>query len=169
MPVRLRDIWQAATRVEHSLRALVDPKRVAGHDNTSADTATEPSDAEMAAARHGCASAWSSGARACLLAVRFVPAALARQQGSSVLILRGVASAGHLTAQLIRCHEQAKHAMGEADLAQRAKVLRRIAAEVQTAGAKAGEVFVDTVTPGTPRGPRAPSRSRAGRRRREPQ
>ncbi|MDB0542748.1 hypothetical protein LBW62_16325 [Ralstonia solanacearum] len=128
-----RDIWQAATHVEQGLRALVDPKRAAGPGNTSAGTAAQ----RLEQQREG------------LLALPSdVPAALARQQGSSALILRGVASAGHLTAQLIRCHEQAKHAMGEADLAQRAKALRRIAAEVQTAGAKAGEVFVDTVTLG---------------------
>ncbi|MCL9843950.1 type III effector protein with ppr repeats [Ralstonia solanacearum] len=143
-----RDIWQAAARIEHSLRALVDPKRVAGHGGTSADTAAEPSDAEMAAAADSAAQRLEQRREGLLALPSDVPAALARQQGSSVLILRGVASAGHLTAQLIRCHEQAKHAMGEADLAQRAKVLRRIAAEVQTAGAKAGEVFVDTVTLG---------------------
>ncbi|RIJ84932.1 hypothetical protein ACPEAN_18350 (plasmid) [Ralstonia solanacearum] len=156
-----RDIWQAATRVEHSLRALVDPKRVAGHDNTSADTATEPSDAEMAAVAGTAAQRLEQRREGLLALPSDVPAALARQQGSSVLILRGVASAGHLTAQLIRCHEQAKHAMGEADLVQRAKVLRRIAAEVQTAGAKAGEVFVDTVTLGDTPGSASANREAA--------
>lgn len=44
------DIWAAATRVEHRLRALVDPKAVTGQGMTSAGTAEEPSDAAMAAA-----------------------------------------------------------------------------------------------------------------------
>lgn len=62
--------------------------------------------------------------------------------------MRGIAAAGRLTAELIRCHERAAPAMGEANLAQRAKALGKIAAEVQAAGAKAGEAFVDTVTLG---------------------
>lgn len=60
------DIWAAATRVEHRLRALVDPKAVTGQGMTSAGTAEEPSDAAMAAPPTWPRCAWSSGARACL-------------------------------------------------------------------------------------------------------
>lgn len=60
------DIWAAATRVEHRLRALVDPKAVTGQGMTSAGTAEEPSDAAMARPPTWPRCAWSSGARACL-------------------------------------------------------------------------------------------------------
>ncbi|APF90129.1 hypothetical protein HI806_19790 (plasmid) [Ralstonia solanacearum] len=142
------DIWAAATRVEHRLRALVDPKAVTGQGMTSAGTAEEPSDAAMAAAADMAALRLEQRREGLLALPPGVPAALTRKQARSALLLRGIAAAGRLTAELIRCHERAAPAMGEANLAQRAKALGKIAAEVQAAGAKAGEAFVDTVTLG---------------------
>ncbi|WP_312026588.1 hypothetical protein [Ralstonia pseudosolanacearum] len=142
------DIWAAATRVEHRLRALVDPKAVTGQGITSAGTAEEPSDAAMAAAADMAALRLEQRREGLLALPPGVPAALTRKQAGSALLLRGIAAAGRLTAELIRCHERAAPAMGEANLAQRAKALGKIAAEVQAAGAKAGEAFVDTVTLG---------------------
>ncbi|CAD17344.2 putative type III effector protein with ppr repeats [Ralstonia pseudosolanacearum GMI1000] len=142
------DIWAAATRVEHRLRALVDPKAVTGQGITSAGTAEEPSDAAMAAAADMAALRLEQRREGLLALPPGVPATLTRKQARSALLLRGIAAAGRLTAELIRCHERAAPAMGEANLAQRAKALGKIAAEVQAAGAKAGEAFVDTVTLG---------------------
>ncbi|MHA6881870.1 hypothetical protein [Ralstonia pseudosolanacearum] len=158
------DIWAAATHVERRLQALVDPKAIAGPGSTSADaaeapsvdmseapsigTAEEPSDTTMAASADTAAQHLEQRHEGLLALPPDVPAVLARKQARSALFLRGIAAAGRLTAQLIRCHERVLPAMGEANLAQRAKALRKIAAGVQAAGAKAGAVFVDTVTLG---------------------
>ncbi|MHA6915166.1 hypothetical protein ACQUJO_18790 [Ralstonia pseudosolanacearum] len=150
------DIWAAATHVERRLQALVDPKAIAAPGSTSADaaeapsvdTAEEPSDTAMAAIADTAAQHLVQRHEGLLALPPDVPAVLARKQARSALLLRGIAAAGRLTAQLIRCHERVLPAMGEANLAQRAKALRKIAAGVQAAGAKAGAVFVDTVTLG---------------------
>ncbi|MHA6891286.1 hypothetical protein [Ralstonia pseudosolanacearum] len=172
------DIWAAATHVERRLQALVDPKAIAAPGSTSADaaeapsvdTAEEPSDTAMAAIADTAAQHLEQRHEGLLALPPDVPSVLARKQARSALLLRGIAAAGRLTAQLIRCHERVLPAMGEANLAQRAKALRKIAAGGAGCGCEGRRGLCrHRDARRRPGFRKRQARSRAAERRREPQ
>ncbi|BEU73771.1 hypothetical protein MAFF211271_33260 (plasmid) [Ralstonia syzygii subsp. indonesiensis] len=148
------DIRPVVIRVEQMLQRLVDPKSIgvsreasAGAAATQPDTApTEAEDQARIETAEAAAQRLELAREGLLRLPPDAPAELMRWQANLELMMRGAALVARQHVQLIRFHERAGQALGEANPAQRAKLLRGIAEGVRAAGAKVGEVLADSLT-----------------------
>ncbi|XHO07569.1 hypothetical protein ACEQUB_p00816 (plasmid) [Ralstonia syzygii] len=148
------DIRPVVIRVEQMLQRLVDPKsigvsREASHGAAATQPDAAPTEAEDQArieTAEAAAQRLELAREGLLRLPPDAPAELMRWQANLELMLRGVALVTRQYVQLIRFHERAGQALGEANPVQRAKLLCGIAEGVRAAGAKVGEVLADSLT-----------------------